>query len=143
MTTPAPAPEPGWHLNANGQRQWWDGASWGPLDASQPMPALQTSAVLVRSVRLKMKATAYVLAILLGTVGAHRFYLQRYGTGWTMLIATVVTIPFRFSQQPTAAAMGYITLVIVVVWVVVDLFLIPGIVREANRKNGLHSSLRG
>lgn len=138
MTSPAPAPGPGWHLNANGQRQWWDGAAWGPVDATHVAPAVQPSVVLVQNVKLKTKSTAYVLAILLGTVGAHRFYLRKIASAWVMLIASVLSFPFRLDDQhPGSAAIGWGTLAFLVVWVLVDLIFIPETVREANRESGI------
>ncbi|MFJ6427515.1 TM2 domain-containing protein [Microbacterium maritypicum] len=134
MTSPAPAPEPGWHLNANGQRQWWDGSAWGPVDAAHIAPTVQPGVVMVRNAKLKTKSTAYILAILFGTAGVHRFYLRRFGTAWVMLIASLLSFPFRLDDQhPGSAAIGWGTIAVLVVWVLVDLIFIPEIVRDVNR----------
>lgn len=37
------------------------------------------------------RSTALVLAILLGTYGAHRFYMGHKGRGWIMLLTSVLT----------------------------------------------------
>jgi TM2 domain-containing membrane protein YozV len=58
--------------------------------------------------------TAYLLAIFLGWFGAHRFYLGRTGSAVTMLILTCTIVG----------------IVITLVWHFVDLFLIPGMIRE-------------
>lgn len=58
---------------------------------------------------------AYVLAIFVGILGIHRFYLGRKGSAIAMLILGLFSL-------------GLIT----GVWVIVDLFLIPGIVKENN-----------
>ncbi len=58
-------------------------------------------------------AAAYGLCIVLGVVGAHRFYLGETKTGIIMLVLgiTVVGLP------------------VTAVWAFVDLFLIPGLIR--------------
>jgi TM2 domain-containing membrane protein YozV len=61
---------------------------------------------------------AYLLDVFLGTLGLHRFYLHRNGSGLAMLLITVGTL-----------GLG---LLITVPWVIVDLFLIPGIARSDN-----------
>jgi TM2 domain-containing membrane protein YozV len=57
---------------------------------------------------------AYLLAIFLGPLGAHRFYLGRTGTGVIMLILSIT----------------FFGLIITLPWTLIDLFLIPGIIRE-------------
>ena len=54
-------------------------------------------------------AVAYVLWFFLGIVAAHRFYLGRAGTAILQILSYLVLIGF--------------------VWILVDLFLIPGMVR--------------
>jgi TM2 domain-containing membrane protein YozV len=58
--------------------------------------------------------TAYLLGIFLGIVGAHRFYLDRRGSGIAMLILSITIIG----------------LIITIPWHIVDWFLIAGWVRE-------------
>jgi TM2 domain-containing membrane protein YozV len=58
--------------------------------------------------------TAYLLAIFLGLFGGHRFYLGRKGSAITMLILTCTILG----------------IVITLIWHFVDLFLIPGMIRE-------------
>lgn len=59
---------------------------------------------------------AYLLLVFLGMFGAHRFYVARTGTAVAQLLMTVllIGIPVTF------------------VWVIVDLFLLSGHVRELN-----------
>jgi TM2 domain-containing membrane protein YozV len=57
---------------------------------------------------------AYLLDIFLGIFGAHRFYLKRTGSGLAMLLLTVTVIG----------------LFVTCIWAFVDLFLIPGMIRE-------------
>lgn len=60
---------------------------------------------------------AYILAIFVGTLAIHRFYLGRKGSAIAMLLLGI----FSF-------------FIISSVWTLVDLFLIPGIVKEDNQR---------
>jgi TM2 domain-containing membrane protein YozV len=60
-------------------------------------------------------AVAYILLLFLGLLGAHRFYLGRVGSAIAMLLISLTIV---------GAA-------VTLVWCIVDLFLRPGIVREA------------
>jgi TM2 domain-containing membrane protein YozV len=59
-------------------------------------------------------AAAFLLCLFLGGFGAHRVYLGERGTGLVMLVLgiTVIGLP------------------VTLVWAIVDLFLIPGIIRR-------------
>lgn len=59
-------------------------------------------------------AVAYLLLIFLGMFGAHRFYLGRTGSAVAQLILTITIFGMIISG----------------VWVFIDLFLIPGMIRE-------------
>ena len=59
-------------------------------------------------------AVAYILLIFLGALGAHRFYLGRTGTGIIMLLISLT----------------FFGLIITLIWAFIDLFLIPGMIRE-------------
>jgi TM2 domain-containing membrane protein YozV len=61
---------------------------------------------------------AYVIWILAGIFGGHRFYLGRTGSAIGQLVTSLTIIG----------------ILVTVVWNIVDLFLIPGIVREENEK---------
>ncbi|MBX7534458.1 TM2 domain-containing protein [Qipengyuania sp. GH1] len=64
---------------------------------------------------------AYLLAIFLGGLGAHRFYLGYPGTGAVQLVLWVLGWP--------TAGLFWIPLGI---WILIDLFLIPGMARKKN-----------
>jgi len=62
--------------------------------------------------RGKSTAATWLLWFFLGVFGAHRFYLGRIGTGIGMLL----------------------TLGGLFIWVIVDIFLIPGMLRDNQRR---------
>ena len=64
---------------------------------------------------------AYLLCIFLGTLGLHRFYMRRKGSGLAMLLITVLSL-------------GFLGLFICLPWAIVDLFLIPGIIRPGGHQ---------
>lgn len=57
---------------------------------------------------------AYLLCIFLGPLGAHRFYLGRKGSAIAMLILSITLVGLVISGP----------------WALIDLFLIPSIIRE-------------
>ncbi|QZD96046.1 TM2 domain-containing protein [Qipengyuania gelatinilytica] len=71
----------------------------------------------------KSTGVSYLLWFFLGSFGAHRFYLGRTGTAVAQLLLLLLGwLPFF---------LGYVVLGI---WVLVDAFLIPGMIREENQK---------
>jgi TM2 domain-containing membrane protein YozV len=69
---------------------------------------------------------AYVLLIFLGSLGIHRFYLDRKGSAIAQLLLSVIGWITVF------IIIGFIPLAIVYIWLFVDLFLIPGMVNREN-----------
>lgn len=72
----------------------------------------------------KSQLVAYLLAILLWGMGVHRMYLGRWVSGIVMLVLSglgLLTAPILI---------GWIPLAFVWVWAVLDLFLIPGMIRN-------------
>ena len=57
---------------------------------------------------------AYLLAIFLGLLSAHRFYLRRPGSAIVQILSYFIGVGF--------------------VWIIIDLFLIPGMVRDEREK---------
>ncbi len=74
----------------------------------------------------KSVAGTYVLWLLVGAVGGHRFYLGRIGSGLVMLSLAVVGFATSFMY------VGYVFLFAVLAWWLMDAFRIPGMVRTAN-----------
>ncbi|WP_208560056.1 TM2 domain-containing protein [Marinilactibacillus kalidii] len=72
----------------------------------------------------KSAGVAYLLWFFLGTLGIHRFYLNRKASAIAQLLLTVVgwlTVVF---------AIGFVFLLICGVWLLVDLFLIGGMIKK-------------
>lgn len=70
-------------------------------------------------------ALAYALLLLAGAFGCHRFHLGHRATGLSMLallVGGLLTAPFLI---------GLIPLMVLGLWLVLDLFLLPGLVRRA------------
>lgn len=84
---------------------------------------------------------AYLLAVPLGCVGAHRFYLGRKRSGFAMMALwltgilitwiIVLTMPGIVKAMMWETAAGVLMLA-AWVWELVDLFLIPGILCRVN-----------
>lgn len=75
-----------------------------------------TRALMLYDANRKSAFVAYMLWFFLGVFGAHNFYLKRINVGLIQLILTLIVV----------------ALPIVVIWVLVDAFFIPGWVRNQN-----------
>ena len=71
---------------------------------------------------------AYLLWFFLGWLGGHRFYLGQTGTGVAMLIITILSTILIF------VGIGFLGLLAIGIWALVDAFLIPGMVRAQNNE---------
>lgn len=75
----------------------------------------------------KSFGVAFALAFFLGTIGVHRFYLGKMGSGIFQLILTVL------GYLTAVFLIGFLFLGIVGVWVVIDWFLVGKLVNEYNK----------
>lgn len=74
----------------------------------------------------KSVVVAYLLLFFLWGFGAHRMYLGRWVSGIVMLLM------WGFGWLTAAILIGWLPLGIVALWVIIDIFLIPGMIREDN-----------
>ena len=83
----SPVP-PGWYNEpSSGALRWWDGTNWGVF-----APPATPQAVVAVPMPNKSTGTTYLLALLLGGLGIHNFYLGRTGVAVAQLIITLVAI---------------------------------------------------
>ena len=93
----------------------------------------------------KSALVAYLLLWLLGWLGIHRFYLGRTGSAVGMLCLTIGGSVLLFIGLGAAAAgvqagdamgaaggIAIIAYIAIAIWLFVDLFLVPGMVRRYN-----------
>ena len=80
--------------------------------------------MMLYDARKKSAGVAYALWFFLGMLGAHRFYLGRWVSGLVILLLTVGSLLLT----------GGLGLVLPGLWVLVDLFLVGGMVRDWNEK---------
>jgi TM2 domain-containing membrane protein YozV len=76
----------------------------------------------------KSVLVAYLLWFFLGWLGLHRFYLGYMLSGVLMLVLWVV------GTVLSVVLIGYVILVVPVLWWVVDALLIPGMARASNNE---------
>lgn len=72
----------------------------------------------------KSAGIAYALWFFTGYLGGHRFYLGKTGTAVAQLILFILGI------LTSLLFVGFILLAAVGIWVLVDAFLIPGMIRS-------------
>lgn len=76
----------------------------------------------------KSTGVAYLLWFFLGMLGAHRFYLGQTGTAVAQLVITLVSFVLF------VVLIGFFTIWISAIWVLIDIFLIPQMARQYNNK---------
>jgi TM2 domain-containing membrane protein YozV len=86
-----------------------------------------TQALMAFESSKKSTGVAYLLWFFTGGLGGHRFYLGRIGSAVGQLVLALLGWPLLF-----AAGLGLLLLAPLGVWLLVDLFLIPGMIAEDN-----------
>lgn len=117
------SPPAGWYLDPSNERlnRWWDGNAW--TEHAAPIP--QAIAMHPLSAGKSMQTT-YLLAIFVGGFGVHRFYLGRPVSASILLAITIVAV-FAGAMNDSGTSP---LLAVTWIWTIVDLFLIPGMVRS-------------
>jgi TM2 domain-containing membrane protein YozV len=89
----------GWYNKETGVARRWDGVRWTletmPATAAKEIARREWLSVTAEGRDQKSRTTAGVLGILLGFVGAHRFYLG--DKGWGVLQAALFLLTFAFT----------------------------------------------
>ncbi|MFH5926727.1 TM2 domain-containing protein [Roseomonas xinghualingensis] len=99
-----------------------------------PIPGMSdTAAMMHYDANKRSVLVAYILWFFLGWFAAHRFYAGRMTSGLVMLAISLISWALTF------IAIGYLGLFVIGLWLLVDLFLIPGMIRDYNR--GIIASL--
>ena len=80
----------------------------------------------------KSLVIAYLLWFFLWFLAAHRFYLGRAFSAITFLATPVVAVVFSASLHDESSSLISLGLIAWFAWVLIDLFLIPGMVRKYN-----------
>ncbi|AOE89729.1 TM2 domain-containing protein [Ralstonia solanacearum] len=86
--------------------------------------------IMLYDARKKSAGVAFPWWFLLGFLGAHRFYVNRVGSAVAQAIANVGGTWLVILDSGNTA--GWVLGVLGGLWVLVDLFLIPGMVRAYN-----------
>lgn len=89
--------------------------------------SVDTQAMMAFESQKKSGGVAYLLWFFTGGFGGHRFYMGRTGSAIGQLVLTLLGWPLLI-----AGGFGLVLLVPLGVWLLVDLFLIPGILSEHN-----------
>lgn len=102
----------------------------------QAPPASTNDALLMMRYDANKKSAlvAYLLWFFVGSLGGHRFYLGRTGSAIALLSITVLSVLL------TVILIGFFGFFVVGLWVLIDAFLIPGMITDSNNK--LIASLR-
>ena len=77
----------------------------------------------------KSPLVAYLLLFLLWGSGVHRMYLGRWASGIIMLLLWAI------GWITAWLLVGFIPIALVTIWLVLDIFLIPGMIRDDNAVN--------
>jgi len=88
-----------------------------------------TQAMMAFESGKKSTGIAYVLWFFTGGLGGHRFYLGRIGSAVAQLALTILGWTLLL-----AAGFGLLLLIPLGIWLLVDLFLIPGMAGDHNRQ---------
>ena len=94
------SPKAGWYNKETGHARRWDGVRWTletmPAAAAKEIARREWLSVTAEGRDQRSRTTAGILGILLGFVGAHRFYLGDKGWGVVQVAVFLLTFAFTF-----------------------------------------------
>jgi TM2 domain-containing membrane protein YozV len=94
--------------------------------------ALSTEQLMLVEQRIandkKSTVVAYLLWFFFGGLGVHRFYLGKSGSGAAMLALTILGF------LTAVIYIGVALLLVVAIWLIVDAFLIPGLIAQSTQE---------
>jgi len=96
--------------------------------APQRSTTSDTRALLHYQANAKSAGIAYALWFFLGMLGAHRFYSGKTGGAVAQLLITLISIPLCL------VLIGFLTIFANAIWVLIDVFLISGWIRDSNSR---------
>jgi len=98
-----------------------------PSTASlQPGVSSDARALMMFEANKRSIVVAYLLWLFLGGAGGHRFYAGKTGSAIAQLLLLI------FGILLTMVGIGFLLLLVLGIWVLVDAFLIPGWIRNQN-----------
>lgn len=92
------------------------------------MQITDATVMMAFQVRKKDTVVAFLLWWFLGTVGGHRFYCNRPGSGAAMLVTTLLSIPLCY------LCVGFIGMFAIFIWWIVDAFFLGAWVQQYNQE---------
>lgn len=99
------------------------------MSGFRPQPGMSdTAAAMHYDANRRSVLVAYILWFFLGWFAGHRFYAGRTTSALVMLAVSLV------SWALTTILIGHFGLFLIGIWLLVDAFLIPGMIRAYNRE---------
>ncbi len=98
-----------------------------PPSADRAAVSDDARAMMMFEARKKSTVVAYLLWFFLWGLGGHRFYCGKVGTGVLQLLLSLIGWPLTI-----AFGFGYLLLIPLWIWVLIDAFLIPGWIDSHN-----------
>jgi len=92
----------------------------------QPGISSDTRAMMLYEANKKSIVVAYLLWLIFGGAGGHRFYAGKIGSAIAQLLLLIFGVILTF------VLVGYVILSGLYIWVLIDAFLIPGWIRKQN-----------
>ena len=83
---------------------------------------------LAYDARKKSLLIAYLVWFFIGILGVHRIYLGRIKSGFALLALSILCFVFSI----VTLGIGTLVFILPFIWLIVDAFLIPGMVERAN-----------